>query len=114
MKRLSVKEILGVLKYCDGLLETYKKTIQPAARELARRKSEYVFRKKGPVAYKGELGCWEVGISTVCLHIKPWALGKTYARFEKKVGNRPSKFEKLWGTRAAKAGIRNVRISGHF
>ena len=114
MKRLSDKEILGVLKYCDGLLENYKKTIQPVARELARRKSEYVFRKKGPVAYDGDLGCWETGVDLICLHIKPWAVGKNLTYFEKKVGNRPQRFEKLWRARTAKAGIRNVWIGGHF
>ena len=61
------KEIVAAYKQCKQLLDEYKKIAQPLAEELAKRKSMYVFGKPG--GYQGDLGCWEAGMDTICLHL---------------------------------------------
>lgn len=114
IKRLSDKEVMDRLKECDELLAVYQEKIRPVANELARRKSEYVFKRKGRCGYRGELGCWEEGIDTVCLHIKDRENRKTLSALEDRVGNRPYVFQVKWLRKLAKAGIKNVHVGGHY
>jgi len=111
-QRIVERRILELLRSADGLLGMYKVIAQQAANELARLKSYYVFGKLG--GYKGELGCYEEGSDTICLHIQDSFRGKTYIELEKRTGNRNFKFARAWAQKADRAGIRHIHIGGHF
>ena len=107
-------EILAGLKKADRLLAKYVKLAEPLAKELARKKSLFVFKKPG--GYKGHLGCFEAGADTLCLHIENAEefLGKTYSQYKKRAENRAYSFEHKWVRRVINHGIKNLGISGHF
>jgi hypothetical protein len=100
-------ELLSILKKADDLLGQYKEAVQPAADELARRKSIKVYGKKG--AYAGKLGCQESGSDTVCLHLNE-PFRKNMLRLEDKAIT----FDLRWFRKAMKAGIKHIHISGFY
>jgi len=108
---LSEVEILSALKEADQLLERYVAIVTPVAEELARQKSLAVYGREG--CYSGDLGCWEEGKDTICLHIKDEARGKSSAGDEPFHG-KAIDFNREWGDKATAAGIHHVQISGHF
>ena|SRR3990167_9237043 len=59
------QELKKELKELDSLLDIYLRRIKPIAIELAERKSKYTRR-----SYDGNIGCWETGIETLCMHIR--------------------------------------------
>lgn len=61
------KDLVSGMKRCKKLLDEYAKAVRPLAEEMAKRKSIHVFGKPG--GYDGDLGCWEEGIDTICLHL---------------------------------------------
>lgn len=61
------KELVAGMKRCKKLLDEYRRVATPLAKEMAKRKSMFVFGK--PDGYRGELGCWEEGVDTICLHL---------------------------------------------
>lgn len=63
-------EIRSGLVECEALLKRYKEFAKPIAEELARRQSLHVYKEEG--RYSGDLGCYESGIDTICVHnIRP-------------------------------------------
>jgi hypothetical protein len=105
------EEIIETLKKADALLEEYKKIIQPAADELAKRKSIAIYGKED--CYNGDLGCWEVGCNTVCLHIKDQNRGETWEE-DRPLHDKAIDFDIMWSRKADEAGIKHVHISGHY
>jgi hypothetical protein len=97
----------------DHLLEVYKELIQPVADALAELKSKAVYGKKG--CYSGDLGCWEAGINTICLHIKDHARGKRFSRDrDEKRWEKIFRFERPWIRQLQKAGVKHLHIDGHY
>lgn len=105
-------EILNELKKADLLLSEYKKIAQPIAEELARRKSLFVFGKEG--GYRGHLGCQEIGLNSLCLHIEDEFRGKTYEEYQTKAEDRAYDFELEWSRKVHDAGIETVHVTGHY
>lgn len=96
-------EIIKQASLASAHLRDYEATIRPVAEELARRKSILCYGETGH--YVGELGCWDSGKNTICLHNK---------------GDRPPdalwskalNWEDEWQARFHVAGVHNIHISG--
>lgn len=106
------EEVLAQLKEADRLLAEYKKIAEPLAKELAKRKSIFVFGKED--GYRGHLGCQESGINTLCLHIQPDFMGEHYSDYRDKAEERPYDFEMEWARKTRDAGIEHLYISGLY
>jgi hypothetical protein len=105
MSRLSAEDILVAFKEADELLRRYKEVISPAIAELARLKGEV-----NNLSYSGDLGCWEEGIDTVCLHIK----GEERPSFDSPGTRATYEWEHLWRDRLTAEGITNIHLQGHY
>lgn len=105
MRHLTDKQIVERFRRADALLAEYEKLVLPAGKELARRKSLYVFKKPGK--YRAELGCYEMGKDSVCLHLK----GKPkYGR----TSDLAYAFGMLWNKRLEKVGVTRVFLHDFF
>ncbi len=96
------KEIVEKLKLADAALGQYRSLIEPVAKELAKRKSRFVYRKD--TAYIGQLGCYEAGVDTICLHISD-----QYSKHGEKNLKKALDFQDKW---SKKAKLKNIKISG--
>jgi hypothetical protein len=107
-KRMTDDQIINRFLQADALLEKYKRVILPAAKELARRKSLHVWRKKG--RYRGELGCHDYGLDTVCLHLN----GRVHWYVQGKKEHRALDFDVMWRVAVVAAGVKNVHVQGFY
>lgn len=105
-------EIFAKLKEGQDLLSKYKEVVAPVAEELAKRKSLFVFGKEG--AYTGDLGCFEEGLNSICLHITPEFHGRNYKEYQAVAGERPYDFDYEWSKKAVEAGVVGIHISGYY
>lgn len=108
---MTEQELLGALIKADVLLAEYERVVKPVAEELARLKSLAIYGKEG--CYSGDLGCWEEGINTVCLHIEDHARGQTLEE-DRPFHDKAIDFGFEWSRKAQDAGVRRIHISGHF
>ena len=105
------QEILRRIEYASKLLQLYAEVIQPAADELARRKSLYVFGEEN--RYFGHLGCWDEGINTVCLHITDETYEKVDA-LRDKVSEKAYEFEQEWRNILYERKVKKISLSGFY
>ena len=97
-------EIISRLNEADLLLSRYKELIAPALAELANRKMKAV-----GVSYRGEFGCWEEGIDTLCMHIEDRkALAWSNESYSKAYDWENETREKLF------SNLKNISLSGFF
>lgn len=106
------EQVLEGLKKADHLLAQYRAQVEPIAAELAKKKSIFVFGNES--SYSGDLGCFESGINSVCLHIVAGARGPDYKDYQRRAEDRAYDFENTWNIRLMEAGIKHVSVIGHF
>lgn len=60
-------ELRALLEKADALLGEYEEVAEKAVAEIARRKSLAVYGDE--TSYRGHLGCYEMGVETLCAHL---------------------------------------------
>jgi hypothetical protein len=101
------KEIIDGLKEADACLQQYVKIVRLIAVELAIQKSEVVWGNT--TSYDGDLGCYESGIDTICLHSAQDPISHDKDKMHKAF-----EFDTSWYDRIRKAGIKHISITGFF
>jgi hypothetical protein len=114
------EELIEELQNAESFMVQYKAVAERVAFELAKRKSMAVFGVEG--GYTGDLGCWEAGADTICLHITDSMSGKHFTRPEgdkiyyqsnSELSDKSHDFEKVWYEKMQEAGIVSIWLTGH-
>lgn len=114
------EEIIEELQTAESFMVQYRAVVERVAHELAKRKSMAVFGVEG--GYSGDIGCWEAGADTICLHITDLMSDKHFSYHEgnkhfyksdSKLSDKSHDFEKIWTAKMAEAGITNIWLTGH-
>lgn len=101
---MNSEQMKSKLKEADELLSKYVKLVKPVAKELAIRKSRLNNKK---FKYTGELGCWEMGVDSICLHI----VGTKCPNGDER--NVISRFEQELHEEFGKE-LEYIKVSGHY